>query len=344
MSSSNGTTTSADRPIDVPFNIVNGNHSELIAYLVLNIWPSHFGLPLLLLVIMLSKKIQRSAAFLNMLVVWIIVGMCVLHQSKLELLMMESIYGTSRSSTLLLYAGKQSGEEPPKMLCLFQAALIYGMPPMTSTATLALVLQMFLSVRKAYLGEKLTPGDGILRTWLLLIAPYVALLLTVIATAVVGASNPSKISRNRRFFYCSVEADPLTDTMTVVAASILLATVILEIWTVVYLYRLSRTIKRTGGKVSSIIDLSFPIRIIAFGFYVMIALSLSLLSITTPRSPVPDLMISTAATVVIVIFGTQRDILHALFFWCHRPQPVKVVHEKQESIGTMSLPSRISIR
>ncbi|KAF4600713.1 protein ral negative regulator of transcription subunit 5 [Pleurotus pulmonarius] len=256
MSSPNGATSLADRSIDVPFNIVNGNHSEMVAYLVLNIWPSHFGLPLLLLVIMLSKKIQRSTAFLNMLVVWIIVGI---------------------SSTLLLYAGKQTGEEPPKMLCLFQAALIYGMPPMTSTATLALVLQMFLSVRKAYLGEKSKPGDGIMRTWLLLIAPYVALLLTVIATAVllvqVGASNPSKISRNRRFFYCSVEADPLTNTMTVAAALILLATVILETWTVVYLYWLSRTIKRTGGKISSIIDLSFPIRIIAFGFYVMIALS-----------------------------------------------------------------------
>lgn len=85
----------------MPFNIVNGNHSELVVYLVLNIWPSHFGLPLLLLVIMLSKKIQRSTTFLNMLVVWIIVGMCVLHQSKLELLLMGSIYVTCRSSTLL---------------------------------------------------------------------------------------------------------------------------------------------------------------------------------------------------------------------------------------------------
>ncbi|KAJ8523033.1 hypothetical protein ONZ45_g487 [Pleurotus djamor] len=192
----------------------------------------------------------------------------------------------------------------------------------TSTAAFSLVLQMFLSVRKSYHARPGDPGDRPWRLWLLLVAPYVALIMTAIATASVGAANPTKISRNRRFFYCSVEADPLTNTMTISAAFILFATVIFEVWTVILLYRLYQASKRTGSKLS--IDLSFPIRIIAFGFYIMLALCLSLISIKSPRSPAPDLIISTAATVVIVIFGTQKDILKGLCFWRRLPSLASV--------------------
>ncbi|KAJ3498972.1 hypothetical protein NLJ89_g10149 [Agrocybe chaxingu] len=60
---------------------------------------------------------------------------------------------------------------------------------------------------------------------------------------------------------------------------------------------------------------TLPIRIICFGFYVIICMSLSLLSVKSPSTPVPDVLISTAATVFLLIFGTQPDILSVLCFW-----------------------------
>jgi hypothetical protein len=61
----------------MPVNIVQGTHSQLIAFLVLNMWPAHFGLPILLATIFFSKEVNRHPTFVNMCITWIIVGMWV---------------------------------------------------------------------------------------------------------------------------------------------------------------------------------------------------------------------------------------------------------------------------
>ncbi|KAG6881130.1 hypothetical protein C0993_002732, partial [Termitomyces sp. T159_Od127] len=58
-------------PTDV--NIIHGTHPQLIAFLVLNIWPSHFAIPLLFAVIYF-KKIERHATFINLGITFIIAG------------------------------------------------------------------------------------------------------------------------------------------------------------------------------------------------------------------------------------------------------------------------------
>jgi len=78
-------------------------------------------------------------------------------------------------------------------------------------------------------------------------------------------------------------------------------------------------VQQPGGKPKVAVELSLPIRVMAFGLYVIVAMSLSLLSVHAPESPVPDLVIACAATVVILIFGTQPDIYRALLFWRKEP-------------------------
>jgi len=283
-----------------PINIVRGTHGQLVAFLVLNIWPSHLGLPLLLAVVLLSRKIQRHITFINLCVAFIIIGI---------------------SSSLLLYAGKIEGPEPPKMLCLMQASLLYGMPALSSTSALILVLQMFFVIRSHYHGQEYLDRNHAIRLWAMLISPYVSFLFWIVTTAVIGASHPERLSRNRRFFYCSVDFLPLTNTLTIFSAVVLFATLVFEAWTVVILVKQWNVQK--GSTMRRSLELSLPIRILAFGFYITIALSLSLLSIKTPQSPVPDLAIASAATVVTLIFGTQTDILRALRFWRNSPPEVK---------------------
>lgn len=67
-----GLTSPRVAPVDV--NIVHGTHAQLIAFLVLNIWPSHLAIPLLLVVIYF-KKIERHATFINLGITFIIAGM-----------------------------------------------------------------------------------------------------------------------------------------------------------------------------------------------------------------------------------------------------------------------------
>lgn len=57
-------------------NIVHGTQAELVLFLVLNMWPSHLGLPLLLATVIFSKKVHRHPTFINLCIVFILVGMC----------------------------------------------------------------------------------------------------------------------------------------------------------------------------------------------------------------------------------------------------------------------------
>lgn len=284
-------------------NIIQGTHPELVTFLVLNMWPSHLGLPLLLAVTLLSKRVHRHATFHNLCVVFIFIGL---------------------SSSILVYAGAVTGPEPPPILCLFQASLLYGMPALSSTAVFVLVLQMFLVIRSNFYGFELTHSK--FRLWVMIVVPYITWMAFILATASVGTLHPDKISRNRRFFYCSVKSDVLTNIITLTAAVVLLATLICEVWTLVLFYKRWKCLAYQDSNRRPL-DLNMPVRVLAFGLYVMIAMSLSLLSITSPSSPIPDLVIASAATVVILIFGTQLDILRVLCFW-KRPSPDPIRVEK----------------
>ncbi|KAJ3743395.1 hypothetical protein DFH05DRAFT_1495815 [Lentinula detonsa] len=273
---------------EMPMNIVHGTHAELILFLVLNMWPSHFGLPILLAIVLFSKHVQRYPTFVNLLVVFMVVGF---------------------SSSLLVYAGKASGPEPSRALCLTQASLLYGMPGMASVAVLTLLYQMLITIRAAVYKHTYRENEHAVRLWMMIIAPYAVWILFIIATVLVGIEDPANVSRDRRFFYCSVKSNPLTDTLTMFAAVVLFATFILEVWTIVLFC------KRGNSGMFTTSELDLPLRILAFGIYILVAFSLSLLSMKAPESPIPDLIIASAATVVILIFGTQRDILRAICFW-----------------------------
>jgi len=286
-------------------NIVRGTYPELVAFLVLNMWPSHLGLPLLLAVTILSKRVHRHPTFINLCVVFILIGI---------------------SSSLLVYAGSVTGPEPSPVLCLLQASLLYGMPPMASIAVFALVVQMLLVIKANFNGVPLfiSEKNSTVRLWVMIIAPYVAWMTFILATATVGALHPQNVSRGRRFFYCSLQSELLTDIITTVAAVFLLATFVLEGWTLALFYKHWNIVY---GNEERPFELNMPIRVLAFGLYVVIAISLSLLSVTSPSSPVPDLVIAFAATAIMLIFGTQPDILRALCFWKKAP-PILVKNEK----------------
>jgi hypothetical protein len=275
--------------------LIRGTRSDLIAWLVMSIWPSHLGLPLLLAIIIFSKRVQRHPTFISMCITWIVSGFC---------------------SSILLYAGKATGPEPPKLLCLVQASLLYGVPPMAAMGAFLLVFQMFSVIRSSFQrGEKKDMLESPLRLCAMLAAPYILFFAFAVATAFVGAASPDKVSRNRRYFYCSVRSGHLTDTLSLVSAIVLVATLILEAWTIIILYRGRVALRRQGSHLRTSVELSLPIRTIIFGLYVAVGMSLSVVNMKSPTSPVPDLMLATTSGAVVLLFGSQPDILRVVCFW-----------------------------
>jgi len=308
----------ANTTVPANVNIVHGTHSELIVWLVLNIWPSHFGIPILLAVILFSKGVRRHPTFINLCITFLIAGI---------------------SSSLLAYAGKITGPEPAPMLCLLQASLLYGYPPMTSVAAFVLVLQLLLLHRAKYNGKKLLDSDHSVRLWSMLIAPYVPFFIGLLATSVMGSAKPQNVSRSRRFFYCSLQSNSLTNSITIFAALFLFATIFIEGWLVIILYKHWAALRAERMSAEGPSNLSMTLRVVAYGFYSTIALSLSLLSIKAPHSPAPDLMIATAQTAFLLIFATQRDIIGVLCFWrkdrpiAKNPPAAIVISQDQEKVS-----------
>jgi hypothetical protein len=190
-----------------------------------------------------------------------------------------------------------------------------------------LVLQMFFVIRASYHGQEMLDRDHVLRSWTMLILPWFFFMACVLATALVGSANPDKISRNRRFFYCTVESPWLANTICAFAALALLMTFVTEVWTVSLLYRRWVAVRERAATIRWNIELNLPLRILGFGLFVIVACSLSVLAILQPESPVPDLVIASAASFIMVIFGTQRDIVRALCFWRKSHPPPLVVNK-----------------
>ncbi|KAI5121352.1 hypothetical protein M0805_000660 [Coniferiporia weirii] len=281
-----------------------GARQSLALWFFFQITANNIGLPILVATFLLAKTVRRNPTLINMCITWIIAGI---------------------SSSLLLYAGKELGEEPGHALCIAQASLLYGTPPMCSVSALALIYTVWKSL--SCMKNESAPKSSNARIYALqlLVAPYIALLSFAIATAVVASRDLQRVNRDRRFFYCSVDDSGLSDTLALFTVVICLLCLLLEIHTAFRIVRAWRAFKAMSGG-SDIgkrgLDMQLIVRLFIFSGYILIALVFSATSIMSPKSVVPDLFSASIGMAVFLVFGTQPDVLRTWAFWLHIRPPV----------------------
>lgn len=251
-------------------------------------------MPILVATFVFSKTAKRDPTLVNLCGTFILTGFC---------------------GCLLLYAGQAYGPEPSKGLCILQASLVTACPPTWSVAMLALVYQTWHS-----LDTKLKTRP-ISRRWkiFMVLAPYIAFLGWATITAILSGMHPAKVSRKRRLLYCSLDYEHYTNSVsiaTTVACAVIIA---FAVRLGVRLFRAWRFAHRAG----QVPDVNFrlALRLVVFMLYIFGGTVFSVWSIfdrqmdTTGR----DLFIATMGVAVFVVFGTQRDVVQAWFFW-RRPR------------------------
>lgn len=201
-------------------------------------------------------------------------------------------------------------------VCFLQAALLCGTQPMLSMSTFLLILQMHSQIRTAYKGLP-AKKDSALRLVVLLAAPYASFILFSVLGALAGSSEPRNLSRDRRFFYCSLFNGRLTNAISLYSAALLLASVVLTV-RILLMVRQRWTVLRSKGK--SFLEFGLVLRIIVFGFYAGGISSLQLFSIASPSTPIPDLIFATTPSVVFLMFGSQADVMRVVCFWKRSPR------------------------
>lgn len=235
-------------------------------------------MPILVITFWAFKNVKRHPTLVNACITWIFSGII---------------------SSLLLYAGKQTGPEPPKLLCLSQAALLDGVPPMTSVGVLSLAYQMHLSIRWP------DKRENRVRTFALIVAPYAVFFCFSISAAFSAYQTPEKVSRSRRFFYCSID-NAISNVFAIFTAIILLGVMGYAVSIAVFLRKNWVKIQIAGTY-----DLQLLSRVALFGIYVVLAFLLSILSIFSPRNPFPDLFAASVGTCFAIILSSQPDVYRA---------------------------------
>jgi len=263
----------------------------LDVWIYFNLIPNTIFLPILVATFLFSKRVKRHPTLINVCMTWILSGVF---------------------SLLLYYAGQDRGPEPYKPLCIAQTALLYGITPMWSVAVLVLVYHMVLAVQ----GNPADLHAGRSRMILMLSAPYIAQCAFSIAALAFAILRPDKVNRARRFFYCSLKFNPLSNAMSIFTAIMCLCIIVLEIHLAINLYRNWRGMRRAGR--STGLDLQLIVRVLTFGIYVLYGMVVDIISMFDSHNIAPDMYAATIGAVVFLVFGTQADVFRAWCFW--RPE------------------------
>ncbi|KAF7331221.1 hypothetical protein MSAN_02440900 [Mycena sanguinolenta] len=261
--------------------------ASIAGFMFLQIFGGHFGMPLLLLTSVLSKKVQRHPMLINFWVTWI-------------------IYTTA--FTLVLYAGKEVGPEPPIELCVIQAAFIYGSVVMAPMAGLALVLHLWFSLQsaKGVLGR----AAGGWRFMLLLGSPYILFLVFSVAMVVVGVMDEGTVFRSRYLFYCTINL-AVVKIVPATGGVIMLVVILFEVLTGMELYRRHKAFKVLARVQHDGPPLHLFVRVGIFTLYSVLAFAGCVAFWAETGADFPYFIEASLPTAAFVVFGTQED-----FFAC----------------------------
>jgi len=253
----------------------------------------------MLLPALLSQSVHRMKTWFNLIVACI-------------------IYCTS----FLLLLGRQSGQEPPFQLCVFQAGLIYAAPATVAAAGFAFVIELYLRLSSTLSASEVS-GRRI--TILLFISPIVHLVVFWVAifTALsepAEAGSSSIVQRDPSGQYCHINSNTPTTVTGVTVVLFIALMIIMEVYTVVYLVR-RRSVFRGIRLPSGTFPLPLFIRTVSYtlagglGIILVDILMNSSAATSGSKYVVTDLMAIIPLSVALV-FGSQMDIIN--LYTCRR--------------------------
>ncbi|KAJ7028006.1 hypothetical protein C8F04DRAFT_1120737 [Mycena alexandri] len=238
---------------------------------------------LLLTAVIWHKIARRHASWLNFMITWII----------------------SCSSYLFLMR-EPLGRQPDHNLCLFQAALTYSVPSLTSGATIALVVHIYTTLSSLLTVPTNRPQTS-WATAALVIGPYIPAWAMFAFALRLGLGEPSLVNRPDDGTYCTLNTNLPGRVSAVIVATIMilcLATELVIFWN---LRRTWATLQKDSQSAVAII-----IRVLAFTLVGMLSIILSLIFLAIPSDGGAfNIVIALVPVSSVLIFGTQKDIFAA---------------------------------
>ncbi|PPR05080.1 hypothetical protein CVT24_010267 [Panaeolus cyanescens] len=259
---------------------------------------SCLGLVALLLSAMLSSKIKRLATWYSFCASWIL---------------------SCLSYSLLTLGGQQTAPSPNAPLCAVQAALIYSVPPLTSSTTLALLIQILLNFPNPAAETPTVTTTKVLCG--LLIGPYVIFLVLFLGVIVFEVQNPETLVKTVQGTYCNSTDPAWLKVAFSLVAVVSVVILLVQGHLVTQLYALRRRVV----KGESVASPSLTLTIRGFLFVCIGAITLTIAMVFTIKGVQNlafDIVVSTFPLMAFLTFGTQRDLL------CLWSSPFVTMHKR----------------
>ncbi|ESK96717.1 hypothetical protein Moror_6734 [Moniliophthora roreri MCA 2997] len=250
---------------------------------------------LVILTVFLSSKLYRHPTWANLKLSWIFACF---------------------SFSCLFTTGQLYKPKPNFTVCLVQASAIYSLPLLTAGATLAVAISLFLRVRNA--GKEIDPKVQRTRTIALLGIPYILPTIIFFGILIFGAQHKNQIALADNWMVCGIRNPIVTQASDILVATIMLPTVAIEIWTIIYVYRF--TVPSLGSKMFLLLA--------KLGIFTLFSVFGAVISLVfysfrfagAWQSAIANVLHALPPLSYIFLFGLQKDILLVWAFWRRRKE------------------------
>ncbi|TCD62683.1 hypothetical protein EIP91_006576, partial [Steccherinum ochraceum] len=185
------------------------------------------------------------------------------------------------------------------------------------TTTALLILSVHLSMSLSPYKHETNPRTPYLTfNPALLGTPYLVFALFASIGVGLAMQHPDKVSREQRYFYCSLDWPAYTDAVTIVSTLVCLTAVAMEV-------RVWRLLSRNWrGVRESDIDVDLIVRTSIFTSYLFASTLINLAanwSKALKQSAAPDLITASVGMALFFIFASHRAVLRTWAFWNRHP-------------------------
>ncbi|KAH8099343.1 hypothetical protein BXZ70DRAFT_1009156 [Cristinia sonorae] len=290
------------------------NPELAVPFVVLHILGGHVCLPILTLTFIFSKNCSRPLNVINVCITWTIFSV---------------------SYCLLIYTGHLGGTKPPFALCLTQAAMTQGSPPMTGVAVLIMVIQMWLSFSPdsfKWFSNRISRLPNWIRNSPVFLPPYLVYISICAATASYGLKHPETV-RAPSGLYCTIEAPTFDRALPFAGVAFIGLILIVDICKMWRYIAHGRLLGRLSKERSS---LSLWARVLAFNLCNFAAISACLVLLFDNTQPAPYIIVAALPLMAALIFGTHPTALRELKFWKRNDSKLNLEHPTGSNVGSGS--------
>ncbi|KAJ3775575.1 hypothetical protein FB446DRAFT_387743 [Lentinula raphanica] len=251
------------------------------------------GSILMLVTACVSKRVHRHWCWMSFVFSWII--SCVSYS---------------------FLAGASIDWQPEFPLCLTQAALIYTVPTLTASTSLALIIQVLISIRACYtiLNAGTTSNNNGLKlhrlwTFLMISLPYLLATALFTISLVIGLRDRATVVRRPGNYYCDMLHKLPRDLSAIIVTVIMGICLCLGITLCVILSR-----NWSALSCDAHAPLTSVLRVLCFSAVSLVAVALALLFYFSPHAsngPGLSISLSPIPVAAVLIFGSQTDLVRA---------------------------------